>query len=79
MQSVGIFQVKMFSQWGYSSTKYAVTRDITVQNIQPVMDIPGQNIPSVGIFQYKIFSQYGYSRSKYSVTRDIPVQNIQPV
>jgi hypothetical protein len=45
-QSVGIFQYKIFSQSGYSSTKYSVSRDIPVQNIQ-----------TVGIFQYKIFSQ----------------------
>jgi hypothetical protein len=63
-----IFQYKVFSQYGYSSTKYSVSRDIPVQNIQ-----------SVRIFQYKVFSQYGYSSTKYSVSRDIPVQSIQSV
>jgi hypothetical protein len=36
MQSVGIFQYNIFSQLGYSSKKYSICRDITVQNIQPV-------------------------------------------
>jgi hypothetical protein len=58
-RSGGIFQYKIFSQGGYSSTKYSARRNIPVQNIQ-----------SVGIFQFKIFSQYGYS-SKCSFSRDI--------
>ena len=44
IQSVGVFQYKIISQ-GYSSTKHSVSRDIPVQNIQPVR-----------IFQYKLFT-----------------------
>jgi hypothetical protein len=46
IQSVRIFQYRTFSQYGYSSTKFSVSRDIPVQNIQ-----------SIRIFQYKTFSQ----------------------
>jgi hypothetical protein len=52
----------MFSQQGYSSIKYSVSKDISVQNIQPP-----------GIFQYKISSQQEYSYTKCSGSRDIPV------
>jgi hypothetical protein len=45
IQSVGIFQYKIFCQYGCFSTKYEVSRDISAPIIQ-----------SVGIFQYKIFS-----------------------
>jgi hypothetical protein len=50
----------------YSSTNYSASRDIPVQNIQPVE-----------IFQCKIFSQSGIYSTKYSVSRNIPVQKIQ--
>jgi hypothetical protein len=46
IQSVGIFQWKIFSQWGYFSKTYSVSRDIRVQHIQ-----------SVEISQYKLFNQ----------------------
>jgi hypothetical protein len=49
-------------------TKYAVSRNIPVQNIQ-----------SVEIFQCKIYSQHEYSSAKYAVSKDIPVQNMQSV
>ena len=62
---MGIFQYKIFSQEGYFGTKYSVSRDISVQNIQSVgiyIRSVGiflvQNIQSVGIFQHKIFRQY---------------------
>jgi hypothetical protein len=41
-----MFQLKIFSQYEYFSTKYSVSRNIPVRNIQ-----------SVGIFQYKMFGQ----------------------
>jgi hypothetical protein len=68
IQSAGLVQYKLFSQQGYSSTKYSVSRISPVQNIQ-----------SVGIFQYKLFNQQGCSSTKYSVSRMIPGQNIQSV
>jgi uncharacterized protein YjdB len=64
-QSVRIFQYKTYSQWGYSGTKYLVSRDI-----------PAQNIQSVGIFQYEKFRQWGCPSTKYSISRDIPVRKI---
>ena len=72
IQSVRIFQYKIFSQQGhsfqykifgkqgYSSTKYSVSRDIPVGYIQ-----------SPGISEYKIFGKQGYSSGKYSVSRGI--------
>jgi uncharacterized protein YjdB len=61
-----MFQYKIFSQQGHSSTKYSVSRDIPVQNIQSAgtfqykifsqSDTPGQNIQSAGTFQYTLFS-----------------------
>jgi hypothetical protein len=36
MQAVGTFQYKIFIQKEYSSTKYASSRNIPVQNIQAV-------------------------------------------
>jgi hypothetical protein len=41
-QLVRIFQKKIFGQYGYSSTIFSVSKNIQVQNIQPL-----------GIFQYK--------------------------
>jgi hypothetical protein len=64
----------------YSSTKYSVSGNISVRNIQ-----------SVDIFQYKILSQWEYSSTKYllsqweysstkySASGNIPVQNTQSV
>jgi hypothetical protein len=49
-------QYLMFRQQGYWSTKYSVSRDSPVQNIQ-----------IAGIVQYKIFRQQGNSNTKYSI------------
>jgi hypothetical protein len=43
---VGMFQYKIYSQSRHSSTKYTVSKDVPVQNIQ-----------AAGIFQHKIFRQ----------------------
>jgi hypothetical protein len=77
-KSLPLIPYIIFSQQGYSSTKYSVSKGIPVQNIKSVgifqykysvsKGIPVQNIQSVGIFQYK-----------YSVSKDISVQNIQTV
>jgi hypothetical protein len=45
IQSARIFQFKVFSRSGYSSTKYLASKDI-----------PRRNIHLVEIFQYKIYS-----------------------
>jgi hypothetical protein len=69
MQSAGLFQYKMFSQQDHACAKYAVSRDVPVQNIQILV----QNMQSVGTFQYKTFSQQDHSCAKYAVSRDVPV------
>jgi hypothetical protein len=65
IQPARIFQYKIFSQHGYSSTIYSVSMDIPVQNIQSET------------FQHNTFSKHGFSCTKDSVRIDIPAQNIQ--
>jgi hypothetical protein len=64
VQSVGLFQCKTFTHYGYSSTKHMVKKDIAAQNVQ-----------SVRICQCRTFSHYGYSQyNTFSGGgRDIPV------
>jgi hypothetical protein len=69
IQPVGIFQCKIFSQQGYSNTNYSASRDNTLQNIQPVGNIPVQNIQPGGNIPVHNIQPGG----------NIPVQNIQPV
>jgi hypothetical protein len=76
IQSVGIFQYKIFSQYGYLSTKYSVSRDIPVQNVPFGRKMTVQNIVSGGIFQYKMFRSVGKCQCKILVRREFPVQNI---
>jgi hypothetical protein len=76
IQSVAIFQCKVFS------TKSSVSSGYSRTNLSFSSDIPERKIRSVRIFQYKIPSPYRYSRTHYSVSSDIPVQIghiIQPV
>jgi hypothetical protein len=54
-QSVRIFQYKLFSQQGHSSTKHSVTKDMSVWK-SVSEDIPVQIIQSASKFQYKKFS-----------------------
>ena len=63
IQSVRIFQYKIFSGEGYFSTKYSVDKVISVQNTQSV-----QNIQSVRIFQCKIFSGERTTRNVLNAT-----------
>jgi hypothetical protein len=64
--------VQMFSQSGYVSTKQLVSKNISLNNIQPVRirKSVSKNIPVqfVRIRHYKI-----------SVSRNIPVHNLQSV
>jgi hypothetical protein len=59
-----MFQYKMFSQEGYSSTKYSARKDIPVQNIQPVRIFQYTNIQFVRISQYTNIQAGGYSSTK---------------
>ena len=47
----------MFSQQEYCSTKYSVSRNISVPKYSVSTYISVQNVQSAGIFQYKILSQ----------------------
>jgi hypothetical protein len=63
IQSVRIFQYTIFSQQGYSSTKYSVSRDI-----------PVQIFIQCGYFRTKYLASVGIP-VLYAVSRDIPVHN----
>jgi hypothetical protein len=68
-KSAGTVQYQICSQWGYSSAKYAVSRNVLVKNMQ-----------SAGIVGYSR-RKYAVSRDipveNTQVSRDIPVQNTQ--
>jgi hypothetical protein len=79
IQFVRMFQYKIFSLLGCSSTKYSVGKDVSSTRHSVRRDVPARNIQSGGMFQYETFSQYGCSSTKYLVSRNVPVRNTQSV
>jgi hypothetical protein len=55
------------------------SKDILVQNVQPVGLFQSTKYSEAEIFQYNIFRQKGYFSTIYSDSRDITVQYVQSV